>query len=110
MHRKCARAAVAVVKVHVDTSGYNFPEWKGTFYPTKMPESQMLEYYAQRLATVEINYTFYRMPNAKTVAGWDAATPAGLDRKSTRLNSSHLVISYAVFCLKKKKKQQTHIR
>ena len=77
MHRKCARAAVAVVKVHVGTSGYNFPEWKGTFYPTKMPESQMLEYYAQRLATVEINYTFYRMPNAKTVAGWDAATPAG---------------------------------
>src|SRR5438034_7687892 len=36
----------------------------------------MLEYYAQRLGTVEINYTFYRMPNAKTVAGWDAATPA----------------------------------
>src|SRR5881394_4600759 len=36
----------------------------------------MLEYYAQRLSTVEINYTFYRMPNAKTVAGWDAATPA----------------------------------
>jgi len=35
----------------------------------------MLEYYAQRLATVEINYTFYRMPNAKAVAGWDAATP-----------------------------------
>src|SRR6266700_2263617 len=37
----------------------------------------MLEYYAQRLGTVEINYTFYRMPNAKIVAGWDAATPAG---------------------------------
>lgn len=64
------------MKVHVGTSGYNFPEWKGTFYPEKMPESQMLEYYAQRLATVEVNYTFYRMPNAKTVAGWDAATPA----------------------------------
>src|SRR5439155_5690967 len=64
------------VRVHVGTSGYNFPEWKGTFYPAKLPESQMLEYYAQRLATVEINYTFYRMPNAKTVAGWGAATPA----------------------------------
>src|SRR5437773_9676985 len=36
----------------------------------------MLEYYAERLGTVEINYTFYLMPNAKTVAGWDAATPA----------------------------------
>jgi uncharacterized protein YecE (DUF72 family) len=64
------------VKVLVGTSGYNFPEWKGTFYPEKLPASQMLEYYAQRLATVEVNYTFYRMPNAKTVAGWDAATPA----------------------------------
>src|ERR1051325_1959135 len=37
----------------------------------------MLEYYAQRLGTVEINYTFYRMPNAKIVAGWGAAAPAG---------------------------------
>lgn len=61
----------------VGTSGYNFPEWKGTFYPAKLPASQMLQYYAQHLSTVEVNYTFYRMPNAKTVAGWDEATPAG---------------------------------
>jgi uncharacterized protein YecE (DUF72 family) len=61
----------------VGTSGYNFPEWKGTFYPAKLPASQMLAYYAQRLSTVEVNYTFYRMPNAKTVAGWDQATPPG---------------------------------
>src|SRR2546430_3583793 len=65
------------MNVRVGTSGYNFPEWKGTFYPAKMPGSQMLEYYAQRLTTVEVNYTFYRMPNAKAVAGWDQATPAG---------------------------------
>jgi len=63
------------VRVRVGTSGYNFPEWKGTFYPAKLPASQMLEFYAQRLSTVEVNYTFYRMPNAKAVAGWDAATP-----------------------------------
>src|SRR5262245_44470030 len=37
----------------------------------------MLPYYAERFATVEINYTFYRMPSAKTIAGWDAETPAG---------------------------------
>jgi uncharacterized protein YecE (DUF72 family) len=65
------------VNVRVGTSGYNYAEWKGTFYPAKLPAAQMLEYYAQRLTTVEVNYTFYRMPNAKTVAGWDAATPAG---------------------------------
>ncbi len=46
------------MNVRVGTSGYNFPEWKGPFYPAKTPESKMLEYYAQRLTTVEINYTF----------------------------------------------------
>jgi uncharacterized protein YecE (DUF72 family) len=59
------------------TSGYNFPEWKGSFYPPKLPSAKWLEYYAQQLGTVEINYTFYRMPNAKTIAGWNAATPEG---------------------------------
>lgn len=62
-------------RLHVGTSGYNFPEWRGSFYPPKLPSAKWLEYYAQQLGTVEINYTFYRMPNAKTIAGWDAATP-----------------------------------
>jgi uncharacterized protein YecE (DUF72 family) len=65
------------MRLHVGTSGYNFPEWKGSFYPPKLPSAKWLEYYAQQLGTVEINYTFYRMPNAKTVAGWNAATPEG---------------------------------
>lgn len=65
------------MRLHVGTSGYNFPEWRGTFYPPKLPSAKWLEFYAQQLGTVEINYSFYRMPNAKTVAGWDAATPAG---------------------------------
>ncbi|HVH68215.1 MAG TPA: DUF72 domain-containing protein [Gemmatimonadales bacterium] len=65
------------MNVRVGTSGYNYPAWKGTFYPARLATSQMLEYYAQRLSTVEINYTFYRMPNAKIVTGWDAATPDG---------------------------------
>jgi uncharacterized protein YecE (DUF72 family) len=64
-----------MVRLHVGTSGYNFPEWKGSFYPPKLPSAKWLEYYAQQLGTVEINYTFYRMPSAKTIAGWDAATP-----------------------------------
>ena len=57
------------------TSGYNFPEWRGTFYPAKLPTAKWLEYYAQQLPTVEINYTFHRTPSAKTIAGWNAATP-----------------------------------
>jgi uncharacterized protein YecE (DUF72 family) len=64
------------LRLHVGTSGYNFPEWRGSFYPAKLPSAKWLEYYAQQLGTVEINYSFYRTPNAKTVAGWDAATPA----------------------------------
>jgi uncharacterized protein YecE (DUF72 family) len=65
------------MRVLIGTSGYNYPEWKGTFYPPKTPPSRMLQYYAEHLPAVEINYTFYRMPNPKTVAGWAAATPAG---------------------------------
>jgi uncharacterized protein YecE (DUF72 family) len=65
------------MQLRVGTSGYNFPEWKGSFYPPKLPSAKWLEYYASQLGTVEINYTFYRMPSAKTVEGWDAATPAG---------------------------------
>lgn len=63
--------------IWVGTSGYNYPEWRGSFYPEKFPPAKMLSYYADRFSTVEINYTFYRMPTAKTISGWNAETPAG---------------------------------
>src|ERR1700733_6546528 len=59
----------------VGTSGYNYPEWKGSFYPEKLATAKMLPYYAQRFSTVEINYTYYRMPNEKILAGWNRETP-----------------------------------
>jgi uncharacterized protein YecE (DUF72 family) len=59
----------------VGTSGYNYPEWKGSFYPADMPASKFLPYYAGRFPTVEINYTFYRMPTPKLIAGWRAQVP-----------------------------------
>jgi uncharacterized protein YecE (DUF72 family) len=65
------------MQLWVGTSGYNYPEWKGTFYPPKMPAAKMLQYYAENFTTVEINYTFYRVPNAKILAGWDRETPPG---------------------------------
>ena len=61
--------------IWVGTSGYNYPEWKGSFYPEKLSAAKMLPYYAERFPTVEINYTFYRAPTAKVLQGWDAATP-----------------------------------
>ena len=63
--------------VAVGTSGYNYPEWKGTFYPEKIPASKMFAYYAERFRTVEINYTFYRMPTPKLTEGWRAQAPEG---------------------------------
>ena len=60
--------------IWIGTSGYNYPEWRGTFYPEKLAAAKMLPYYAERFPTVEINYTFYRTPNEKILEGWNAAT------------------------------------
>jgi uncharacterized protein YecE (DUF72 family) len=61
----------------VGTSGYNYDAWKGHFYPEKLAKTKMLSYYAGQLPTVEINYTFYRLPNAKTLESWAGQTPDG---------------------------------
>ena len=70
--------------IFVGTSGYNYPEWKGGFYPANLPMSKMLPYYAEHFSTVEINYSFveinysfYRMPSEKALEGWSGATPEG---------------------------------
>lgn len=60
----------------VGTSGYNYPEWKGSFYPETLPAAKMLGFYAGRFPTVEINYTFYRMPTPKLISGWVSQVPA----------------------------------
>lgn len=62
--------------IWIGTSGYNYPEWKGRFYPENLPSAKMLPYYAARFPTVEINYTFYRMPTEKLVGGWADQTPS----------------------------------
>jgi uncharacterized protein YecE (DUF72 family) len=63
--------------IHVGTSGYNYPEWRGTFYPAEFPAKKMFGYYAERFRTVEINYTFYRMPTPKTTGAWLEQAPPG---------------------------------
>src|SRR3954451_9559117 len=57
------------------TSGFSYKEWKPAFYPADVPEKQFLRHYAGRLNSVEIDYTFYRMPSEKTIESWRAATP-----------------------------------
>ena len=59
----------------IGTSGYNYPEWRGSFYPEKFPTAKMLAYYSARFNTVEVNYTFYRIPTPALLEGWANGTP-----------------------------------
>ncbi|HHO47499.1 MAG TPA: DUF72 domain-containing protein [Desulfobacteraceae bacterium] len=61
--------------LHVGTSGYGYKEWKGVFYPDRIPGRDMLRFYAGRLNTVEINYTFYHMPTEKVLLAWAEQVP-----------------------------------
>jgi uncharacterized protein YecE (DUF72 family) len=63
------------VRVAAGTSGYAYKEWKGTFYPDKLPQDRMLAFYGERFSTVEINNTFYRMPKETVLAHWASQVP-----------------------------------
>src|SRR6185436_20043687 len=63
------------MRFFVGTSGYSYKEWKGSFYPEKLPQKEMLSYYAGRLSTVEINNTFYRAPTVSLLQSWAAQVP-----------------------------------
>ena len=63
-------------KLYAGASGYSFKEWKGPFYPEKCKPEEMLPFYSGRLPTVEINNTFYRMPQAAMLENWVKCTPA----------------------------------
>ncbi len=65
------------MRVAAGTSGYAYKEWKGPFYPEKLPQDQMLRYYGEQFSTVEINNTFYRMPSEKVLLNWAAQVPDG---------------------------------
>ncbi len=59
------------------TSGFSYKEWKGSFYPEGLPDSEMLRFYSSRLPAVEINNTFYRMPRASLLESWAEQVPDG---------------------------------
>jgi len=63
------------MQLWIGTSGYSYKEWKGNFYPEKFPNDQMLGYYAQRLNSVEINNTFYRLPKETVLETWAGQVP-----------------------------------
>ena len=63
------------MKFWIGTSGFQYKEWKGNFYPEDLPAAKMLPFYAERFSTTEINYTFHRIPATKTIDNWKAQTP-----------------------------------
>ena len=64
------------MKVLVGTSGWSYKEWKGSFYPEKLPAEEMLHFYASRFPTVEVNNSFYRIPSERVLAAWAEQVPA----------------------------------
>jgi uncharacterized protein YecE (DUF72 family) len=61
--------------VHVGCSGWQYRDWRGRFYPDRLPTSRWLAHYASRFDTVEVNSTFYRLARPEAVARWVAQTP-----------------------------------
>jgi uncharacterized protein YecE (DUF72 family) len=58
------------MRTYVGTSGWSYKEWKGSFYPPKLPANQMLQHYARRFSAVEVNNSFYRIPSEAVLATW----------------------------------------
>ncbi|MGE5195310.1 MAG: DUF72 domain-containing protein [Deltaproteobacteria bacterium] len=65
------------VRFRVGTSGWNYPHWRGVFYPAELPVSRWFEHYCRVFDTVEINNTFYHLPDAETFVHWRAQAPGG---------------------------------
>src|SRR5512139_1584889 len=65
------------MRIHVGTSGFAYKEWRGSFYPEKAKEKDMLRYYAEPLRSVEINNPFYRLPGRETLLRWAEQVPPG---------------------------------
>ncbi len=83
------------MKHWIGTSGFQYPEWKGLFYPEKLPASKMLPFYAEHYSSTEINYTFRRLPAAKTIKSWSGATP---DRFKFSYKAPQRVTHFAKLC------------
>jgi uncharacterized protein YecE (DUF72 family) len=64
-------------KLYAGTSGWAYASWKPGFYPAKLSSAKFLPYYASRLNSVEVNYTFRTLPSEKLLAGWSAQVPEG---------------------------------
>jgi uncharacterized protein YecE (DUF72 family) len=60
--------------IRIGTSGFHYKHWKGPFYPEKMPDAGMLDFYTRHFDTVELNNSFYRLPTVEAFKCWRDAT------------------------------------
>ena len=61
--------------LYVGTSGWAYPEWRGSFYPQRLPQNRFLEHYGTSLTACEVNATFYRVQPASALERWSASVP-----------------------------------
>ena len=76
-HKEGRSRMKAQGNIHIGTSGWHYDHWKGPFYPEVMSAGEMLAFYADRLETVEINNSFYQLPEEKTLSEWRHTVPEG---------------------------------
>jgi uncharacterized protein YecE (DUF72 family) len=80
------------MNILVGTSGWSYKEWKGSFYPAKLPAEEMLQYYSSRFSTVEVNNSFYRIPSERVLATWAEQVPPDFRfvmKASRRITHNH---------------------
>ena len=65
-----------MARAYVGTSGWNYRQWRGSFFPETLPTKEWLSFYASRFDSVEVNYSFYRLPSKETCEGWYDQTPS----------------------------------
>ena len=68
---------MARAEVRIGCCGWQYAHWRRRFYPADLPQERWLEFYAQRFDTVELNGSFYRLPERATFAGWAERLPDG---------------------------------
>jgi uncharacterized protein YecE (DUF72 family) len=63
--------------ISIGTSGFSYKDWVGPFYPSDLAQKEWLAFYAREFNALEVNYTYYRLPTARTLAGMAAKVPPG---------------------------------
>ena len=66
-----------VTRFYIGTSGWHYDDWRGRFYPEKLPKSQWLDFYARHFPALELNNTFYRLPSEEAFRKWYESSPEG---------------------------------